>query len=227
MLPIILVILALLVFVIYQTRSTPEQRGKDFEAEIARLLKKELHSGVIRNVLLPNGTGGTTEIDMVFVNRKGIFCIECKSHIGDDRTTVQGDVTDPFWKFTGAASGSMSNPFEQNAFHVKRLRRFLTGISPAVPIYNIVVINNRPELTYLGQRIRTSSGAVPFDNRWIASTAPGYGIHSLTKGIRRQPDVLTDTEAAAIVKVLTSRKGTEKELELHRRYVQAVAKKSA
>ena len=149
---VILVIIFLASF-ISAIKNTPEAIGKRGEKEI----EKDLHSinfwgyegYCLRNVYVPRDDGSTSEIDLLYITRKGFFVIESKNYsgyiFGDDRrrewtstlyagSTWYGDSKVNKYKFY--------NPVWQNNSHITALKRYLGDIQAI----SIVVFGDNCEL---------------------------------------------------------------------------------
>ena len=106
----IMITLSLIIFIIVflasESTNMPQKRGTAFERKTAQTIKDTFNTIAFQNLLIPNGDfamgiPGSVEIDMVFITTKGIFCIECKSHIGDAETQITGSLTHDMWRVTG------------------------------------------------------------------------------------------------------------------------------
>jgi len=78
---------------------------------------------VIHNVTIPDGQGGTTQIDHVIVSAFGVFVVETKHHRG----WVFGGEKDRTWtqKIHGGHSQKFQNPLRQNYKHTECLQELL------------------------------------------------------------------------------------------------------
>ena len=119
--------------------------GSHGEKLIEKKLKKLIRSGVdgvvLRNVYLPKSNGGTSEIDVLFLTRKGIFVIESKNYSG----WIFGDENARQWTATlpNGTKNRFYNPIKQNNTHIKWLR---TLLNPDVPLYSLIVFSERCKL---------------------------------------------------------------------------------
>ncbi len=128
------------------------QIGKEGE----RLTEKKLkwfrlfgHWGKLStNVYVPKKDGQTTEIDAIYLTRKGIFVIESKNYSG----WIYGDAHAPDWVATlpHGIKNVLYNPIWQNQGHIKWLRRCLRQKAQAldidldgVPYFSVIVFSER------------------------------------------------------------------------------------
>lgn len=91
------------------------------------------------NNLIINAENTSTQIDHIFINKYGIWCIETKTWKG----LIYGNETSEEWTQNGIGR---QNPIKQNEYHIKHLKNI---IQDDAPIHNIVVIinNNEPNNT--------------------------------------------------------------------------------
>lgn len=108
---------------------------------IKKLEKLNIKGKILNNIYIPKRTGGTAEIDVMFITEKGIFVIESKNYSG----RINGDSHSYKWTSTLRLErrNSFYNPILQNENHIKHLKQYL-GIS--VPIHSIIVFSNRCRL---------------------------------------------------------------------------------
>lgn len=108
---------------------------------IKKLEKLNIKGKILNNIYIPKRTGGTAEIDVMFITEKGIFVIESKNYSG----RIQGDSHSYKWSSTLMLGriNSFYNPILQNENHINHLKQYI-GIS--VPLHSIVVFSNRCRL---------------------------------------------------------------------------------
>ena len=98
---------------------------------------------ILRNVYVPTGDGGTSEIDLLIVSRKGIFVFECKNYGGN----IYGDAKFKNWlQYIGREKHTFYNPLLQNRTHCKNLRAYLYKkqlIGSGFPIISLISTTNR------------------------------------------------------------------------------------
>lgn len=74
---------------------------------------------ILRDIMLPDEDGGTTEIDVIVVSTYGVFVIECKNYAG----WISGDATSRKWKqqLSNGNKHEFQNPLRQNHRHTSTL----------------------------------------------------------------------------------------------------------
>lgn len=123
--PLLLTLIGLLVMVTYFIR-LPGVKGWIGETLMrlgfAFFLPKETYR-IINNVTIPDGQGGTTQIDHIIVSAYGLFVIETKHYRG----WIFGGENDRQWtqKIHGRHSQTFGNPLRQNYKHTECLRALL------------------------------------------------------------------------------------------------------
>ena len=115
---------------------TPEEKGRDGEATIEYILKKlsweGIHGKILRNIYIPLGGGNVTEIDLLFITKKGVFAVESKNYEG----YIFGNDTYKNWTvtlyggkdvfgFKQIEKHHFYNPIWQNQGHLRRLQKYL------------------------------------------------------------------------------------------------------
>ncbi|MCF0149476.1 MAG: NERD domain-containing protein [Clostridium sp.] len=100
-----------------------DKKGKEGEDDILSTLGKYKHGGYIyQNVFIPIDSNKYTEIDILLVNRYGIFVIESKNWKGK----VYGEKSSKKWILDSKYDEyEMDNPYIQNEYHLKRLKEYL------------------------------------------------------------------------------------------------------
>jgi hypothetical protein len=134
--------------------ATPNRTGQIGESRIAAKLSVTDFLGrpgqTLQNVYIPVRNNQTTEIDLLYITRKGIFVIESKNYSG----YIFGSEQNQYWTATlyggkGAFGRSkvekhqFYNPLMQNCSHIKALTEYL---KQPVPCFSIIVFSNRCEL---------------------------------------------------------------------------------
>ena len=181
-----------------------QRNGNKYEDYVADRIKKAFGVTPLRNILL-DSNDDETEIDMAFVNRKGIFSIECKFHSRKYSPVLQGSFSDKVWKV--AENKTMLNPYNQNHKHVK----FIENITGTRNVYNIVYTSAPFEFKYFG--VVHTSKKEPFVNVFKESRGLIYdsqglfnifhkGTNNFRKAVSELPDVLTDEEVNNITEQL-------------------------
>ena len=106
---------------------------------------------LLRNVYVPRDSGSTSEIDVLYITRKGLFVLEVKNYSGlilgreQDRNWVQLLNAGRSWfgrrKYR---KYSFFNPIRQNQLHIDALSGFL---DLDIPIFSVVVFSDRCDLS--------------------------------------------------------------------------------
>lgn len=174
------------------------RKGEDAAAGKLRWVKCFGYAGILlRNVYLPTSSGKTTEIDMLYVTRKGIFVLECKNYSG----WIYGRGDQEYWlQSLSRGKGwfgrrklethSFYNPIWQNKTHMSVLRQV---VGEKVPLYSVVVFSDRCRLRKV--RVKRRDGAVCQE-----SGLP----RQIRKLWRRHRLHLTDQEVSRVVRQLES-----------------------
>ena len=105
--------------------NSPEEIGKCGEKAIAAALASRLDAAtyhVMNDMLIPDGRGGTTQIDHVVISPYGIFVIETKTFSG----WIFGDAKSAKWCSTYYGDRHyFQNPYRQNFKHICCLSRVM------------------------------------------------------------------------------------------------------
>lgn len=215
-----------------------KKRGDEFEEYVSKKIKRYLGPEVVRNVLF-NKIGISkrefkknkkevsivdldreTELDMVYVDKKGIFCIECKSFLNrDEKHPIEGSLNTQFWKKNSGGNDAyrFQNPFDQNYKHVKMLKE-----NGFYNVYNVVVTNSHFEFIYCG--VKRKSTDKPYvsmlrnkNERMALIRQHGFanGIKEFAKDISSLPDVYSDKEVQEIYDALKKFEASREEREVH------------
>lgn len=133
---------------------TPKRIGKKGEDDAAHQLDRAKFWGyrgkMLRNVYVPKDNGGTTEIDLLYITRKGVFVIESKNYSG----YIFGAETSRDWTVTLYAGKNwwgkrkvekyhFYNPIWQNSTHIYHLKKYLPE---DVPVFSVIVFSDRCQL---------------------------------------------------------------------------------
>jgi hypothetical protein len=87
-----------------------------------RLERKFPNMKILANIYLNTGNGNTTEIDLIGINKNGIFSFEVKNYKG----AIYGDGNNKNWaQFLGKNKYNFYNPISQNQTHINVLQRTL------------------------------------------------------------------------------------------------------
>ncbi len=189
-----------------------KKAGDRYEKLVAGKFEDVFKHRPIRNVLLDT-ENGDTEVDMIVVDRKGIFSIECK-HIND---MVFGSLTDSAWKKAGVDKEPLRNPIMQNKGHIKSIEEYL-GVKDVI---NVVVTSAEFVFSYFGNEIHTHNGDniayIPGEHAALIKQED-YGknnIKLLKKVLKDAPDVYTEEEVKEFISKLSAKVGTKEQLKEH------------
>ena len=128
---------------------TPESVGEKGERMIAARLGWIDFLGyqgiILQNIYVPKSNDETTEIDLLYITKKGIFIIESKNYSG----YIFGSEKSPQWTESNFNKGRIEkrkfyNPIWQNKTHIKYLRKYLYESN--LPIYSVIVFSDRCKL---------------------------------------------------------------------------------
>ena len=161
---------------------TPEDEGRSGEQRIGRELQFTNRIGVkgqtLFNVYLPMADGRTTEIDLLYITRVGIFVIESKFYKGwifgtdTNRTWTEVLYTRPTWSNPkGSEKHHFYNPIMQNNTHMNWLRKF---VGTDVPMFSISVFSNACEFKELDLSHSPENVFVITRNRLTSTIANCY-----------------------------------------------------
>ena len=124
------------------TLDDAEGKGKFFECSVINtILGNYPDSKILRNLILPKSKAGTSEIDILVLNPKGIVCLECKNY----NAKVSGNYNDKYWKAEYSKSYVVDfySPVLQNLNHVRTLEKLNLGFK----VHNLVVFNDNAVLS--------------------------------------------------------------------------------
>lgn len=133
--------------------------GKRGEEETAEILENLPGCRfILKNVYVPKASGGTTEIDLIMLHKKGIFVVENKNYsgviLGNDRLERWTQL-----RFRGRerTERTFFSPVLQNDLHIRHLRRLLEQAGwGRVPVYSLITFNSRAIL----KKVRVHSPGV-------------------------------------------------------------------
>lgn len=106
---------------------------RKYEAEGAKFLF---------NIYVPKADGGTSEIDVMMIHKKGVFVFESKNYSG----WIFGNETQRMWTQTLRTKNGRSqknafyNPIMQNRSHISHMTEYL---GKAIPAISIIVFSER------------------------------------------------------------------------------------
>lgn len=100
---------------------------------------------MLRNVYIPSENGETTETDLIYITKKGLFIIESKNYSG----WIFGRERDRYWtqSLPDGTKKRFFNPVWQNRGHIRWLRAFLHD--DVLPCFSLIVFSERCTLKKL------------------------------------------------------------------------------
>ena len=108
-----------------------------FDLELLKV--KGYNGNILHNLYIPYSNGKTSQIDILFINKKGIFVIESKNYSG----WIFGSESDMYWTVCDRSKKwKMYNPILQNNGHINTINYHLRGI----PCFSVVIFSERCEL---------------------------------------------------------------------------------
>ena len=119
-------------------------KGKIGEFRIFHELEKvKVHHHTALNVYLPKKNGYPTEVDVIYINPKGVYIIESKNFRG----WIFGDATSNKWMqmLNPNHRQQFLNPIWQNLAHMEAIQKFLSYIQPEY-MHNFVVFGENCEI---------------------------------------------------------------------------------
>lgn len=123
--------------------STPKIKGFIGELKVnARLNFLGADYIVLKNIMLKNSTGCTSQIDHVVLSEYGIFVIETKNY---DGWIFGSDNAEKWTQVLYKEKHSFRNPIKQNRSHIYALKSVLSDF-PNIPYYSIVVFSEKATL---------------------------------------------------------------------------------
>ena len=157
---------------------------------------------VINNVTIPDGQGGTTQIDHVVVSQYGLFVVETKHYKG----WIFGGERDRQWtqKIHGNHSQKFQNPLRQNYKHTECLRELL-GLTEE-QVKSVVVFTGEATLKTrekLPEWVANPGGGIAYIKRQSDPVFNGETVKAIEQTIREErltPNWKTSREHVAYVK---------------------------
>lgn len=145
-----LIIIALFIFKIKRNdiKGSAGEKLTEDRLNISKLFGKD--GEILRNIYVPKPNGETSEIDVLYITKKGIFVIESKNYSG----YIFGSEQNQKWTVTlYAGKGFLGrnkvekhqfyNPIKQNKTHIKYLDEYLGN---RYPYFSVIAFSNRCEL---------------------------------------------------------------------------------
>lgn len=163
-----------------------------------RILEKSGESKILCNVYLPKKNGETTEIDLISVNRKGIFVYESKNYSG----WIFGNEKDKNWTqcLKGGKKNKFYNPIFQNKGHISAINSFLSGEYKDC-FFSYIVFSERCEL----KKVSVNAEKTRVLNRQNLQKCFADDMNCL-------PDILSDEEVEKIYNELKTKTLVSKEI---------------
>ena len=181
------------------------KKGAELENDIKGIAESKGFK-VLNNIIIPNLTGKTTEIDVLILSRKGFYVIEAKNFNG----FIAGNKSWKKWVVTynkeKGIKRTFLNPINQNLRHIFALRKMY----PRYRFENIVVFGpNAP----LSKELYKTSNVKTFKRfeSFICNILP------------KKEDILTDEEVQSVYDFLTRYKNGDREA--HIEFVNSLKKK--
>ena len=131
-------------FELYFARNNSKSIGVFGEYKIYLELKKFKYRGskILANLYIFNNEIDSTEIDLIMIDKTGIYVFESKNMSG----AIYGKANDKLWtQRLGNMSNSFQNPINQNVKHIKYLDNFLDN-KYTDNIYSFIVFSERCKL---------------------------------------------------------------------------------
>lgn len=168
-------------------------KGVELEEKIKNLAETKGFK-VLSNIIIPNLTGKTTEIDVVILSKKGFYVIEAKNYFG----FIAGNKTWKKWVVTynkeKGIKRTFLNPINQNLKHIYALRKMF----PRYRFENLIVFGEHAPLSkelYQTPNVKTYKR---FE-------------HFLKNTLPKKDDVLTDEEVQSVYNFLSKYKDGDRE----------------
>lgn len=119
-------------------------KGDELEKNIfSELEKLSGHKKILKNLYIPRGKNGSTEIDILLIHQSGIYVIESKDYSG----WIYGNERNFKWTqtFHSNSKNQFYNPIMQNENHLKALKWVLSNFHN-INYYSIVIFGERATL---------------------------------------------------------------------------------
>lgn len=142
MLPFFL--LSLLSTVYRHMRHSPQRIGKQGEKEIKKILGNMPEKGVVLSNLYFFNSSYSTEVDMVYIDKSGIYVVESKNYQG----AVYGSWANDYWtQVVRGKKYSFYSPIKQNKAHLRAVKKVVReGIDKFIPIYSLIAFSDKTNL---------------------------------------------------------------------------------
>lgn len=175
-------------------------RDKGLSGEYFTMEKLDKISGYHKslvNCYIPNGKGGTSETDIVFIHETGIYVIESKNYSG----WIFGKEEDRNWcqMFPNKRKEFFYNPIKQNQTHIRALQSQLASV-PSSYFKSFIVFSERCELK-----------KVSFDSTNVYVFKRNKIEKVMRQAVEKGPKVFTTEEINRIYNVLKPYSGVSEE----------------
>lgn len=123
-------------------------KGDYFEAKVFDTLNNFQGFGlnkVLANLFVPKENGKTTQVDLVLINKTGIYVIEVKNY----NSIVRGNNTIKEWKKfnENQSTATFHNPIKQNNAHVYGVKRILDKFDDSY-FTSLIIFSNSTTINY-------------------------------------------------------------------------------
>ena len=190
-------------------------RGEAYEELVTKLIRQYITPNVLNNLIFYNNNI-STEIDIVFVTVKGVFCVECKYH-------KHGNVYAPLKMYTWEiedTEATFYNAKWQNEGHVSALCSHVHDI----PAFNLVINStdfrfDRGNPDYYTNR-KNCADFLNTEHFLMAKIGTGRhsqkNIEDLKKHLDLLPDVISPQEVTSLTQFLTKFIATPEQRKRHK-----------
>ncbi|MDE5771728.1 MAG: NERD domain-containing protein [Ruminococcus sp.] len=152
-----------------------------FELELLKV--KGYNGDILNNLYIPYNNGKTSEIDILFITRKGIFVIESKNYSG----WIYGSENDKYWTVCDYMDKwKLYNPIKQNQGHIHTIHQHLRGI----PCFSLIVFSERCEL----KKINVNSDVYVFKRDKM--------FFKVSEIFKNFPDIMDDSQVKYVTDYL-------------------------
>ena len=135
---------------------------------------------LLANIYIPKFDGTTTEIDILMINKTGIYVFESKNYSG----WIFGNETNRMWtqSLKGGKKVKFYNPILQNAIHIRALNKMLND-DYINNLYSYIVFSERCDLK-----------DVPLTSRKATIVKRNQLSFQLNRDIKNRIEILTDNQ---------------------------------
>jgi hypothetical protein len=131
-------------------RSYYEKKGAEGERKLKKILKAIDGKGKTLSNLYFFHKNSSTEIDMIFLHKTGLYVLESKFYQGD----VFGELEDVYWIHENKDARNFYNPVRQNIKHVTEINNCLAEAKiNNIPIWSVVVFSDQTKLHLQKRRL--------------------------------------------------------------------------